>query len=69
MRAALKRGAGKAHSRPQPTFLVQFAISDTGVASVAAADVLNSDEAKRQIAAVRDLRLAASSAGNVAKNR
>lgn len=59
MRFPLKRSAEKvALNEAAP--VVAFSISDVGVASISAADVLKSERAQKQIAAVKQLRLAAS---------
>lgn len=67
MQAALKRLGAKAVRRNHPAPLVAFTISDAGAVSVNAAEVLRTPGAQRQIAAVKELRLAAENSQSDAK--
>ena len=55
--------AGKRAARAQDA-VVEFSVSDNGVATVTASKVLRSPGAKEQLAAVKQLRLAASASNS-----
>jgi hypothetical protein len=62
------RNGEKAARKARPAFVVPVHISDKGVVSVAAADVLKAPGVQEQIEAVRRLRLASERVGKADPN-